>query len=412
MGIFDFLREKPAADLDTRNVNDPNIPISDRAIIEFLGLSGDSVTGENVNIETALGVPAIWAAVNFLSSTIAGLPLHIYRRKKESRERVSGRLAGLLNDAANDETSAFDWLKYKFDQVLTGGRGLTFIERNAAGQAINLWPLDPRNATIRRVNGRKLYEYRDDGKTHKYTAAEILDIPFMLKADGLGHRSPIMTNSETVGLAIAVTKHGARYFANGGVPAFAIEGPFKSPFGMQRASEDLAAALKKAARERRQALALPPGHTIKELGANLKDSQNVELNRFLTEEIARIYSLPPNFLQDLTNGTFSNTEQQDLHLVKHTLKRWVEQAEKEFNLKIFGRHSRARYAEFNLDGMLRGDFVSRFEGYSQGVQNAILKPNEIRRLENLPDDPFGDQLMIQGATVPVKNASEGLSDEK
>jgi HK97 family phage portal protein len=114
-------------------------------------------------------------------------------------------------------------------------------------------------------------------------------------------------------------------------------------------------------------------------------------------------------LQDLTHGTFSNTEQQDLHFVKHTLRRWIEQTEKELNLKIFGRSS-AQFAEFNLDGILRGDFKARMEGYATGVQNGLMTPNEGRRRENLPDMAGGENLMIQGATVPI-TSTEGVQDD-
>ena len=78
------------------------------------------------------------------------------------------------------------------------------------------------------------------------------------------------------------------------------------------------------------------------------------MQRFSIEQIARVYQVPPVFLQDLTHGTFSNTEQQDLHLVKHTIKRWIEQLEQELNLKLFPRGS-SEFVEFSLDGLLRGD---------------------------------------------------------
>ena len=402
MGLFDRFRK------ETRSIEDPQVPISDRAIIEFLNLGGLSDFGEPVTIDSALKVPSIWAAVNFLSGTIAGLPIHVFKRTKDSRERVNGQVADLLSNAVNDEMSSFDWLKYKFECVFTSGRGVTFIERNGngSGTPINLWPLEVDRITFKYVNGRREYHYKENGRTIVYQARDVIDIPFMLKSDRLSFRSPIMSNADTVGLAQAATKYGGKFFSNGGVPPFAIEGPITTPAGLQRASNDLADAVKKASKDNRLALALPAGHTLKNLGIDPSKGQMVEMQRFLVEQIARIYSLPPTFLQDLTHGTFSNTEQQDLHFVKHTLKRWVEQFEKEINLKLFGRRSNVRFAEFNLDGLLRGDFKTRMEGYAQGIQNAVLKPNEARRLENYPDDGKGDQLMIQGATVPVGSQNE------
>jgi len=138
--------------------------------------------------------------------------------------------------------------------------------------------------------------------------------------------------------------------------------------------------------------------------------QLVETQEFAVIEIARISSLPPTFLQDLSRATFSNSEQQDLHLVKHTLKRWVEQIEAELNLKLFGRGS-ARIAEFNMDGLLRGDYMTRMQGNAIAIQSGQLAPNEAREQDNRPRKLGGDQLLIQGATVPLdRNTAEVGND--
>lgn len=390
-----------SAAVDERaSIQDPTVPISDRNLLAFLGLDTLGAV-EPVTIDSALGVPAIWAAVNFLAGTLAGLPLHVYRRTGSGRERLTGSLANLLHDAVNDEMSSFEWRKYTFEQVFTHGRGVSFIERHPSGRALNLWPLVPEQLTIRMEGGRRFYDYSDGGRRVTYAAADVIDLPFMLRSDRITHRSPIIANKPVVALAQAVTRYGAKYFSAGGVPPFAVEGPFLSPGAIKRAAEDLMGAVREAAKENRLALTLPAGHTIKPIGADPEKSQLVELQRFLIQQIARIYSMPPTFLQDLSNGTFSNTEQMDLHFVKHTLKRWIEQFEQEVNLKLFGRASNARFVEFNVDGLLRGDFKTRYDGYAQAVQNALMTPNEVRRLENLPDDPRGEQLLIQGATVPL-----------
>jgi len=92
--------------------------------------------------------------------------------------------------------------------------------------------------------------------------------------------------------------------------------------------------------------------------------------------------------------------------VKHTVKRWVEQAEAEINLKIFGRVSRL-YAEFNVDGLLRGDFKTRMDAHAVTIQNGIRSPNEVRDIENMAPRDEGDGLMIQGATVPISSQLSG-----
>ena len=156
-------------------------------------------------------------------------------------------------------------------------------------------------------------------------------------------------------------------------------------------------------------MALPLGHELKAVGFSPENMQLLELQKFCVEQIARIYSLPPVFLQDLSTGTFSNVEQQDIHYVKHTLRLWIEQTEQEMNLKLFGRESDLM-VRFNVDSLLRGDLKTRMEAHATAVQNGIKTPNEVRDHEELEPLPQGDDLLIQGATVPIGtqlNAEKG-----
>lgn len=406
------------ADADSDNLENPSVPLTMENMISFIGLEGLSATGERVTISSALGVPAIWAAVNFLSGTLAALPLNLFRRTRAGREKESGELSRLLHDNVNDSCTSFAWRKYCFEQVFTGGRSYTFIERSAAGKIINLWPLDPRRVKVRRHGGRVTYHLSENGRAVSYEAGEIIDLAFMLREDGVAHRSPILTNRDVVGLAQAVTKYGAKFFRNGGVPPFAITGPFTSPGGVKRSSDNLSQAVEEAAEKRKLALALPPGHDVKPLGELPDQAGIVQLKRFINEDVARIYSFPPVFLQDLTNGTFANTEQQDLQLVKHTLTRWAKQFEQETTLKLFGRKNARLYVEMNLDGLLRGDFKTRMEGNARAIQSGQITPDEARERENMPAmGGAAAQLHMQGAMLPidmlgkVKPAAKAKSEE-
>lgn len=402
MGLLDLFRRSEA-----RGTNGAAVTQSRSDFWQAMGLDMGSGP-QAVTIESALRVPAVSCAVNFIAETIASLPLDYYRRDRRTGARTdgSGPIVSLIKDAANDHLTAFEWRKSLIVAKLTDGRGLSYIERDLAGRPVNLWPLDPCKVTIRRDGFVQFYQY-NDGREQNYAADEVIDLTFMLKADGLSHRGPISMGRNAIGLALAATEYGAKFFAGGGVPPFAITGNFQTPGAMQRAANDLAAAVKKAKSENRLALALPDGIKLEKLGANPDDSQLVELQRFCIEEIARIYSIPPTFLQDLTHGTYSNTEQQDLHFVKHTLLHHVKQFEQELNLKLFGRGNRNHYVEFNIDGIMRGDFKSRMEGWARGIQTGIVTPNEVRRAENYPDMDGGDRLYVQGATVPLAQAGNG-----
>jgi len=371
------------------------------SIAELFGLSGSAT----VSMEEALGVPAVWAAVNFLSGTMAGLPLNVYDRdskgvKKKVKPTKANPVVDMLHSAVNDDYSSFQWRFDMFTGVFTEGRFVTYIERDNQGRPVNLFPLV--GATVERLaNGRKRYKHQAGGKTVYYDQSDVIDVPFMLKSDLLTHRSPLRQCSVAIGKAVNSNEYGSKLFKNGGLPAFMLQGPFGSEKSASRAADNIAEATKESARKGGNVLAIPLGHKLDPLGADPEKMQLVQTQEFAVIEVGRIYSLPPTFLQDLSRATFSNSEQQDLHLVKHTLKRWVEQVEAELNLKLFGRGA-SRFVEFNLDGLLRGDYMTRMSGNSTAIQTGQLTPNEARALDNREPMEGGDKLYIQGATVPLE----------
>jgi HK97 family phage portal protein len=385
------------------SLENPSVPLSDVNAWRTLMGEWHGVAGVVVTHETALEVPAVWCAVNFIANTIASLPLQVFRKSENGRDTIeSDPLYGILHDSPNDELTSFMWRKGMMINVLLRGRGVSFIERNKAGRVMNIWPLDTDKLTIERRSGRKLYHYDDGGRKVTYAANEVLDLTFMLKPDGVSHVDPVTKLKGAVGLSLALDEYARKFFANGGVPPLALYGPMPSPAAASRAAVDVEKAVRDANAERRNVMIMPTGHELKAVGVDPDKSQMVESRRMQIEEIARIYGLPPVFLQDLTHGTFSNTEQQDLALTKHLISQWVKAWEQELNLKLFSARNRTKFCEFNIDGLLRGEFRTRMEGYAKGIQNAIYTPDEVRAMENWPKHGGeAEKLHIQGATVPL-----------
>ena len=380
---------------ETRSIENPTVPVSAENFMAFFGVSSGSLP--NVTLESALAAPAVAAAVSFLSGSMANLPLHAYRDTDAGSVRIRGQLQRIINEAPNEEWTSFGARKYFWQQVFTGGRGLLWIERQGPS-VVGLWPMDPTKTTVQRIDGRKVYTF--NGK--EYPAADIIDVPFMLKSDGLSVNGPIMLGAKAISLALAMGDYAANFFAGGGVPPLALTGPLpQGAEAMKRAMADISRAIDTAKNSSKPVFPMPPGHELKPVGFDPAKGQMTEARRLQIEETARIYSLPPVFLQDLTHGTFSNTEQQDLHLTKHLIAQWAKALEEEMNLKMFGAKRNNRYVEHNLDGLMRGDFKSRLEGLATGVNTALLTPNEARALDNRPAMPEGDDLYIQGATVKL-----------
>lgn len=368
----------------------------------FLGIANGPVQLPHVTIDSALEVPAVFDAVMFLSRMLASLPLHAFRKGDGDTEKLDGSLAMLLNEAPNPEWTSYAWRQYTWQQVFTGGRGVSWIERQGS-RPVALWPMDPTKTTVRRQGGRKVYRF--DNK--EYPAADVVDIPFALRTNQLDAYGPVHKGRKAIGLAIAMNDFAGTFFAGGGVPPLALEGPLPSGAeAFKRAQKDIQRAIDMAKKAGTPFFGMPPGHALKAIGIDPEKGQMTEARLFQIQEIARLYGLPPVFLQDLSRGTFSNTEQQDLQLVKHLVIHWVTAFEQELNLKLFGQRRRSRQVKHNVDGLQRGDFKSRIEALARGIQTAQLTPDEARALENRPKDPSGHgaKLYIQGATVPLGTA--------
>lgn len=382
------------------NIEDPTVPVSASDFLAFFGLGGPNLPA--VTIESALAVPAVLCAVNFLSGALANLALHVFKTVNEAPTLAGGPLQRIVNEAPNAEWSSFALRKYFWQQVFTGGRGLLWIER-AGNQVVGLWPIDPATVSVRAVNGMRTYHIG----SRSYAASEIVDIPFFLRRDQLTHHGPIALGAKAIQVALAMGDYAGSFFAGGGVPPLAVVGPMPNGADAQRrAYGDIQRAIDVARESGKPIVQLPPGYELKPIGFDPAKGQMTEGRVFAIQDIGRVYNLPPAFLHELSKGTFQNVEQQDLNVVKHLIAHWAKALEDELNLKLFGAKRNVRYVEHSLDTILRGAFKDRIEALARGVQTSLLTPDEARELLNRPKKPGGDKLYIQGATVPIEMAGK------
>ncbi|WP_395444045.1 phage portal protein [Caulobacter sp. UC70_42] len=396
----------------SNSLENPSVSLTDENAFRLaFGDTFKGFTDEDVNERTALGVPAIWDAVNFVSGAVASLPLHVYRHGDDGPVKADGDpvyplLTGTVND---DLLTSFQFRKWLMTRLMLEGRAVVWIERNRANRPMNLWPLDLSTLTIKRVDSRLVYERkRKSGAVDVFAAGEVLDFVWMPAGDGISHINPIQQHRNSIGLTIAAERFAANNFANGGVPTTLFKIPAQNPAAFDRAAAELNAKLYTGGKRSRSGEAIPKEVEVETLGLNHTDLQLIDARKFQITEVARIWNIPPSFLKDLTGGTFNNSEHQDLAFVKHTLTQWLKMIEEELNAKLFGRKS-TNYAEFNLAGLLRGDFKTQMEGLRTGVFGGIYTPDEARGYLNLPAKPGGDRLLIQGATVPLTDAGKQVA---
>jgi len=382
---------------EQRSIENPAVPVSAENFLQYFGIASTGLA--SVTTDSALTVPAVTAAVGFLSRTLAALPLHAFTNTRKGPVKATGKLQIVIHENPNERQDSFKFRQYFWQQVFTGGRGLAYIER-VGGVVEAIYPMDPTRVTIRNVGRDVVYKF---GGTD-YASDEIIDVPFMLRPNGLQHYGPIMLASKAIQLSIAMNDYASGFFAGGGVPPLVLVGPMPANAeAMKRAMADVSLSVSAAKNASTPIFPIPVGYELKPVGFDPAKGQMTEARTFQIQEIARAFQIPPVFLQDLTGATFSNVEQQDLHLVKHLIGQWAAALEGEMNLKLFGRMNGGKYVEHNLDGLLRGDFLTRMNGLARSVQSGILTPNEARGLENRPQhlDQAADQLFMQGATMPI-----------
>ena len=379
-----------------------------------INLVGTGGTSEAVSFNEAISLPPVFAAINFYAASLAGLSQKVYRRNPpgEPDAEIDHPVAKLLNRAANDDMTAYDTRQVVHAEQFGPGRGYLYIERDPSGVPINLFPLEFKRTTVRRDGrGRLFFDYcRTDGRVLSYPGADVIDLAFARCADMISSLSPVLTCAGALRQGLNASRYALTTFGRNGIPPYTLEGPMPSADAARRASDDVAKVARRQADDGRPILPIPAGFKLTRLGADPDKMQLTEVQVFTVQQVARIYGLPPVFLQELSTGTFGNVEQQDLHLIKHSLAKRAKQSDEQYSLKLFGRDSDL-YVKSDLDELARGVFKDRIEALARAIQTAQMTPNEARDLSGRAPLAGGDELFIQSATLPVRLIEDKLRAE-
>lgn len=378
-------------------------------------LFGPTSAGKVVTEQTAMTQTAVYACVRILAESIASLPLHLYRRTEDGgkTKEISHRLYSILHDEPNDEMTSFVFRETLMCHLLLWGNAYAQVIRNKRGEILSLYPLIPSKMEVRRnKQGRIEFTYRkekdEDGRVEKIILhkEEVLHIPG-LGFDGLIGYSPIAMAKNAIGMALATEEYGASFFANGANPGGVLEHPgiVKDP---EKLRESWQSQFSKA--NAHKVAVLEEGMTFHPLTIPPDQAQFLETRKFQINEIARIFRVPPHMVGDLEKSSFSNIEQQSLEFVKYTLDPWVIRWEQAMRQTLLLPDEKEKlFIKFNVDGLLRGDYTSRMNGYAVGRQNGWMSANDIRELENLnkiPKEEGGDDYLVNGNMLPLKTAGK------
>jgi HK97 family phage portal protein len=386
----------------------------DRAIsYQSIWGSGDSFSftteaGTNIDQITSMRINAFYACVLLISDTISTLPVDAF-------QRIDGNRVPYRPQPAWIQRPDVDLLRTEhYQQVLISllldGNAFVRIFRDTTGQIANLVVLDPNRVKITRAPvTRELIYIIDENNEYPVTAQDMLHMTEMRKAGELRGISRVTELKDNLGLASALQSFASRFFGQGATTSGVIETP--NGLNREQAKElvDGFDSRHKGYRKAHKTGILTGGAKFVRTGVNPDEAQMLDSQKFAVEQIARIFRVPPPMLGITTGGmSYNSVEQQNINFVTHTLRPYIAKMEDAYSTLL----PNGAFIRFNVDGLLRGDFATRMNGYSIGSQAGFLSVNDIRGFEDLQPVDGGDVYRVPLANVDLGAASLVETDKR
>ena len=377
---------------------------------------GTSGSGKSVTAQTAIQLSTVYACVRVIAETVASLPLNVFETVKEgSSKALNHPLYRLLHDEPNAEMTSFIFREVMLTHLLLWGNSYSQIIRTGRNRITGLYPLLPdKMAVDRDKSGTLVYTYTTrDGTPVVLDPSDVMHIPG-LGFDGIMGYSPIALERNAIGLGIASEEYGSKFFSNGARPSGILTHPntVKNPKALR---ESWNAAYGGSANAGRVCV-LEEGMRFESIAMPNNEAQFLETRKFQVDEICRIFRVPPHLVCNLEHATFSNIEHSSIDFAVHTIRPWLVRIEQAMNRTLFSEQEkggsssgRRFYVGFNMDGLMRGDYKSRMEGYAIARQNGWMSANDIRELENLnpmSEEDGGNAYLVNGNMISVRRAAQ------
>ena len=375
-----------------------------------------TVTGRDISESTAMAHITVHACVKVIAESLSSLPLILYRRIGDGKERASDHpLFGILHDRPNPEMGSMAFRESMLVQTLLWGNSYAEIQRTLGGSVMALWPLDSSRMKVDRSTDNELiYVYNlPQGGQRIFNKEEILHIAG-LGYNGLVGQSPITLAREAVGMGLALEEFSGRFFSNASTNRGVLESPKPLSIDAQKRLKDQFEKTNTGLENAHRIMVLEEGLQFRPTSMSNVDGQFLESRKFQRGEIASIYRVPLHMIGDLEHATFSNIEHQSLEFVTACLRPWAVRIEQAIFQRLLSPLEQQNYfVEHLFDGLLRGDLLTRYQAYAVGIVNGFLSVNDVHRFENMNPVPGGDTYRQQAQMISVaknKNDMQNMPD--
>jgi HK97 family phage portal protein len=215
---------------------------------------------------------------------------------------------------------------------------------------------------------------------------------------------------DNLGLSSALQSFAARFFGQGATTSGIIETPQDLKSDQAKQLVDGFNSRHNGYRKAHKTGLLTGGAKFVRTGVNPDEAQMLDSRKLAIEEVARMFRVPPHMIGITTPGamSYASVEQNNINFVTHTLRPYIAKIEDAYSALL----PQGAFIKFNVDGLLRGDFATRMNGYSIGSQAGFLSVNDIRRIEDLRPVDGGDVYRVPLANVDLGAASLVETDKR
>lgn len=369
-----------------RSLENPNTPISSAEIGAF-GVFNDAVVP--VSEERAYGLTSYYRAISLISSTIAALPLKVYQR--DTRELAAQDIPVLREP--NPSQTRFEYRQTMIANALSWGNAFSFKQRDRTPNrdVVATWPIHPSKVRVEvdlptddNPSG-KLFHVQTSTGERVLTDYEIFHLPY-LSVNGYQGLPPLAMHRQALGVAVSAENTAASFYGKGSLMSGVLGTDAKLDADqadrIQRRWQQRVAGQANAG----QIAVLDAGLKFMPISIPPEDAELLASRRFGVEEIARLFGVPPHLIGAVERSTSwgSGIEQQFIGWVQTSLNGWITLIEQRINRELLpGGTFSPLYAEFTLEGLLRGDSAARAQFYAQAIQWGWMNRNEVRVRENL-----------------------------
>lgn len=359
-----------------------------------------------------------YTCMKILSETMGKLPIKVYEwKKKQGRVRADpDSTSKLLNGRPNPHMTPSIFFATVENNRNHFGNGYVWIQRKISrngSENIGLWIMQSDcvtpiydNTGIFGGQGKIYYQYTDplDGEMYVFPEMDVMHLKTSMTLDGLTG-IPVR---DMLGYVVEGASQSQQYMSN------LYKGGMTASMALQYAGEIDDSRIKllqkkydkylSGPKNAGKIVSVPAGMQLQPLNYKLTDAQFFELKKYSALQIAGAFGVKPNQINDYEKSSYANSEMQQLSFLVDTMLFPLKQYEEELTYKLYIGTEKS--CKFNEKAILRTDSKTQMEILAQGVQNGMRKVNEARELLDLPRDPDGDVLLMNGNFIPVKMAGE------